>query len=215
MRLITGIFLAFVLVGLPLLAWSTKRQLDKGFVFPKIPFYVQSIILQAALLAWALFALRAERLPLGSDPAVRLSEVAVAALLLLLAIVAMRFSWRRSARKTRERILAIVPGTRRERMIWIGVSAAAAFGEEIVYRGALIQLLEKFSGSWLSAALVASIAFGLAHAVQGWANTVYVGLFGFAFHLLVLWSGDLAGAIAVHFLYDMITGYLLGRDLPP
>jgi membrane protease YdiL (CAAX protease family) len=93
---------------------------------------------------------------------------------------------------------------------WVGVSAAAALGEELVFRGVTVTLLSQLFGNWLFAAVVTSIAFGLAHAVQGWVNSFHVALFGMAFHLLVLATGDLWMAMAVHFVYDVVTGFYLG-----
>jgi membrane protease YdiL (CAAX protease family) len=210
MQMISVAFLLFVVAGLPFLAWSAKRKLDEGFVFPKLIFYAQAVILQLVLLAWAAGVAITENLDLAADPRIRASEIAWAAVLLLTALVAMRISWHSASGPVRQRLVMLVPSSLKERIAWIGVSAAAAAGEEIVFRGVLAALLAGVTGSWLAAAIISSIAFGLGHLVQGWANSVHVAVFGFAFHLLVLASGDLWTAIAVHFAYDMVTGLMLG-----
>lgn len=202
--------LIVVLAGLPSLAWAAKRRLDEGMVFPKLAFYLQSALLQLFLLFWSGVVAFNEKLTLAPRPAVTLPDIGWAALLLLIAVAAMRVSWSAADESTRRRLLLIVPGNRRERVAWVGVSAAAALGEELVFRGVTVTLLSQLFDNWLFAVVVTSIAFGLAHAVQGWVNSVHVALFGMAFHLLVLATGDLWMAMAVHFVYDVVTGFYLG-----
>ena len=204
------ILLVAVLAGLPLMAWSAKRHLDGGMEFPRSAFYIQSALLQIFLLGWSSAVAFNEKLDLFPRPAVTLADLGWAGLLLAIALGAMRLSWATADEATRRRLLMIVPSTPRERRWWIGVSAAAAMGEEMVFRGVVVILLSKLVGSWLAAAVITAIGFGLAHSVQGWLNSLHVALFGFAFHLLVFATGDLWMAIAVHFVYDVVAGYHLG-----
>jgi membrane protease YdiL (CAAX protease family) len=140
-------------------------------------------------------------------------DALLAAVLLAAALSGMMAAWRFASPETRRRLALIVPQSDRERLVWIAVSAAAAAGEEVVYRGVTVAILQRVIDHWFTAALLTSIAFGLAHLVQGWKNAVFVIVFGLAFHLLVRASGNLYGAIAVHFLYDVITGFYLGRKV--
>jgi membrane protease YdiL (CAAX protease family) len=207
-----AILLAFVFIVLPYLAWSAKRKLDAGLTFPRLPFYIQSVVLQTALLVWGLWVGARNGIAILGEE-IRGTDAVLAAILLATALGAMQAAWRFASPETRRRLALIVPQSGRERLVWIGVSAAAAAGEEVVYRSVTIAILQRLIDHWFTAALLTSIAFGLAHLVQGWKNALFVIVFGLAFHLLVRASGNLYGAIAVHFLYDVITGFYLGRKV--
>lgn len=82
------------------------------------------------------------------------------------------------------------------------VSLLAGFGEEMLFRG-LIQ--EGLAQVWhpLPALLIASLLFGLAHAVSPayWLLASLMGLYLGAIHW---WSGNLLVVIIVHAVYDWI-----------
>ena len=207
-----SIFLAAVGIGFPLLAYQSKKKLDAGLVLPKLAFYAETIVLQIGLLVWALFVARGEDLvlfrPVGDEPrAMLLSATALAA-----ALGAMLLFVRLAKTDTRERLAMLVPSTQGERFVWVGVSAAAAIGEEVVYRGVMAALLERLTGSWWIAIGISAAVFALAHIVQGWRSVGFIVLFAVVFHLLVRSTGSLAPAVVVHFLYDVITGFILGRQ---
>lgn len=103
-------------------------------------------------------------------------------------------------------------------LVW----TTAAFGEEMLFRGVLLRGLETIfvrrglsgSGSALSALLISSILFGLAHEYQGAAGMVLTGLVGLAHGLLVLATRNLWVAILTHGVYDTIAFLLVfsGQD---
>jgi hypothetical protein len=109
-----------------------------------------------------------------------------------------------------------MPSDRRERAMWLGLSALAAVGEEISWRGVQMTLLLRATGAPLGAAGVCAATFGASHIVQGWQSAAIIAVFALAFHGIVWLSGSLYVAMAVHFLYDMTAGLTygkLGREL--
>jgi membrane protease YdiL (CAAX protease family) len=104
-----------------------------------------------------------------------------------------------------------MPRTPRERWLWGGVSLAAGFGEEVTYRGVMFILLSRLLGGPLPAAIIASAVFGFSHILQGWKNAVIIGIVALAMHGLVIWSGSLYIAMAVHGIYDLVAGFTYGR----
>ena len=100
---------------------------------------------------------------------------------------------------------------RRARLLWLAVSLAAGVSEEITYRGVFFLLLHRVTGSVLAAALLAAAAFGLAHVVQGRESVLVI--FGIALlaQTLVLVTGTLLVAMAVHVAYDVPAGPVYGR----
>jgi membrane protease YdiL (CAAX protease family) len=93
----------------------------------------------------------------------------------------------------------------------VAVSVAAGVAEEITSRGVLYSLLITATGATWAAVVLASIAFGLGHLVQGWRGAGVVTGFALAFHGLVLLSGSLHLAIVVHVVYDIAAGLSYGR----
>ncbi|HVT45474.1 MAG TPA: type II CAAX endopeptidase family protein [Thermoanaerobaculia bacterium] len=210
MSISAAAFLILTVVVLPLLAWLSKKKLDQGFTFPRLPFYLESIGIQTILLTASVTVAWLSRIPLRfdlPDP----GEIVLGLGVLFVALATMVLGWRLASEITKQRLLAIVPATRKERIVWIVVSAAAALGEEVTYRGVLFELMHGVFGTWLVAALIASTIFAGAHLVQGWKNAGIIVVFAFVFHLLVRVTGSLTTAVAIHFLYDLITGYTLPR----
>lgn len=204
-------YLAGIGVVLPLLAYSGKRKLDAGLRFPRIPFYVEAVILQTVLLVVSVFVARKEGI-VQTFASLRLlsSNALVTWLFVAGALLAMWVSFKSSAPSSRERLALIVPFTNAERLMWVVVSLVAAVSEEVIYRGVTFGLLQKLSpGFWLPT-LIAAAVFALAHVIQGWKNAMFVAVFAIGFHMLVRHTGSLHWAMTAHFIYDLVAGYLLG-----
>jgi membrane protease YdiL (CAAX protease family) len=89
----------------------------------------------------------------------------------------------------------------------------AAFGEELVYRGYLMNRIAEVTGgkkaAWVSALVVTSVLFGLGHLYQGPAGVVTTGWNGLVFGMAYLVSRrNLWIPIAAHGAMDTV-GFLL------
>ncbi len=90
----------------------------------------------------------------------------------------------------------------------------AAFGEEMVYRGYLMNrvadLLNRTRRGWILSLLVVHVAFALAHAYQGWTGAIDEGLMGLLLGLIYLRTGrNLAVPIVAHGICDSIDFILI------
>jgi len=90
-------------------------------------------------------------------------------------------------------------------LIWI----LAAFGEEMVYRGYLMNriadLFNRTQAAWIISLFVVHIVFGLSHFRQGITGVIDEGLAGFLLALLYLRTGrNLAVPIVAHGVQDTI-----------
>jgi len=87
------------------------------------------------------------------------------------------------------------------------LAAASAIGEEILFRGAMLDAW----GPWLS-----TLAFALLHVPprrELWAWTVSAALLGLVLAGLTLWTGNLGPAIAAHFVINLINlAYITRHD---
>ena len=101
-------------------------------------------------------------------------------------------------------------------LIFIALSwLLAAFGEEMVYRGYLMQRVADLAGSWAAALVIATLVFGYAHSPgQGLAGALQEGFSGLLLGLLYLASQrTLAVPIIAHGVANTLAFVLiyLGR----
>lgn len=102
-------------------------------------------------------------------------------------------------------VLAMLPRTPVERRLFAMVSVTAGICEELVFRGFLIALTAALIPSapvWVCA-LIAAVAFGLAHLYQGATGIVATFVMGGVLGALYVVTGSLIAPIAVHALIDL------------
>ncbi len=90
----------------------------------------------------------------------------------------------------------------------------AAFGEEMVYRGYLMNrvadLLNRTRPAWVISLIVVHLGFGLAHAYQGWTGIIDEGLMGLLLGIIYLRTGrNLSVPIIAHGISDTIDFILI------
>jgi membrane protease YdiL (CAAX protease family) len=83
------------------------------------------------------------------------------------------------------------------------IALLAAFGEELLFRGALQPLI---------GLVPAALVFGLLHATS-LPHIILAGILGLWMGLLFYWTGDLWPPIAAHFALDTATSLLLTQQL--
>jgi membrane protease YdiL (CAAX protease family) len=84
-----------------------------------------------------------------------------------------------------------------------------AFGEELVYRGYMMNRVAGFLGgrrrAWIISLIAVHVGFGLAHAYQGVTGVIDEGLMGFLYGVIYLRTGrNLAVPIVAHGIQDSI-----------
>lgn len=95
-------------------------------------------------------------------------------------------------------------------LAWI----VAAFGEEMVYRGYLMNrvadLFKRTRAAWIISLLVVHIGFGFSHIYQGWTGVIDEGLMGLLLGLIYLRTGrNLAVPIVAHGVADTVDFLLI------
>lgn len=142
-----------------------------------------------------------------------LSASGILATLIFAAITLGTLPWlvRHRSPAWRRRFYSILPATQAERAAWIGICIIVAVGEEVVYRAVVWGLFYKITGDYWTASVIAAAVFALNHLVQGWISIGTIFVIGLGFHLLVLITGGLSGAILGHFLYDFLAGWHFGK----
>ncbi len=89
------------------------------------------------------------------------------------------------------------------------ISIMAGIGEEVFFRGFLQGSLGRVVNPWIALALV-SVLFGVVHMVSiGYA--IVAGLLGAYLGMLLLLTGNLFVAVAVHTLFDFVALLVISR----
>jgi CAAX protease family protein len=99
------------------------------------------------------------------------------------------------------------PHTRSELGWWVALSLSAGLCEEFIFRGYLIWAFQPMLGLW-GAAASSVVVFAVAHAYQGAKGILATGIVGSLLSLVVLFSGSLLPAMALHALVDIGQGLI-------
>jgi membrane protease YdiL (CAAX protease family) len=122
------------------------------------------------------------------------------------------FGWieRRMPHELTDLVLQLIPRTRTEKLLFVGLSLAAGLGEELAYRGYALSVVQlAVQGPWTGAAL-SSVAFGVLHSYQGPVGMVRTSVMGLILAGSVILSGSLLPAIIGHTLIDLVAGFVIG-----
>jgi membrane protease YdiL (CAAX protease family) len=155
--------------------------------------------------------------PGGWRLAVSIALVAVVALLAALQLrsVLRVAPEKRAALRPKLGALAfLLPHTREEYRWFSALSITAGVCEELLFRGFLLWTLRPWLGLY-GAALAVVVLFGAGHAYQGGSSGIRATAAGAAMTGIVLLTGWLIPAMAVHALMDLsagVLGYVLLRD---
>ena len=219
---ISWMFILLVVVGLPVAAAAQQRALSRdparAASIDRGTIYVSAAITQAVLLLAAWLAMR----DAGADlvPMQPIGSLAVIIALTMLAIGLLPVflpGW--TDARARERSAMITPRNSREAVGFAGVALSAGIAEEVAYRCVLYALLFDIASgagagvtaAFCSAAAIGAIAFGAAHAFQGWRSAVAAGAIGFLMQLTLVFTGNVLLLIAVHVIHDLIAGFVIAR----
>ncbi|MGQ0553568.1 MAG: CPBP family intramembrane glutamic endopeptidase [Planctomycetota bacterium] len=229
------IYLLFIGLYLPFVAVRSSRRLnqmfDAGEQLPRRSFYLSAFITQFLTLGLALFVAFELGLPVVGEFRWHAAATFVTALGLAALLASLPWRWRTLTPDAKRQLQLLLPASRGERPLHAALCLTAGIGEEIVYRGVLMQclywlLLTWFTADpstaietpplssglwWLSGALCA-ISFGVAHAMQGRRAMIIVAFVALWLQVSVALTGSLWLAMTMHALYDLLsTDFLLRR----
>jgi membrane protease YdiL (CAAX protease family) len=105
-------------------------------------------------------------------------------------------------------LLATLPRTGQDHVVWLVVAASAGFCEEVVYRGYLQKQLTAFTGRAGVAILVQALLFGIAHGEQGPSVSLRFALYAIGLGALARWRRSLLPGILGHIAVDLASGLL-------
>ena len=151
---------------------------------------------------------------LGGEPVdTRAIALGAAALVLQLGLFAIARGWRSPEERRRLAIVRLLPRTRGQWALMVALVLAAGFAEEAAYRGLGMLFLGIVTGSAIVSAAILSVAFAVAHALQGRKGMIIVLAMALLMHGLVALTGTLVVAMIVHTVYDLLAVLLTSRVL--
>jgi membrane protease YdiL (CAAX protease family) len=198
----------------PWLAWRqrTRQKLAGPSRGPRLRRYRSSAFMLLVFGVFSLMAARGQGLDLFPRPvAGPWWSWAAAAAAYGLGVTLMRPRWRAAVRRREPRVHYFMPSTPLERGAWAGVAVLAGVSEEITWRGVQPALVAHLTGSPAAGIVLTALAFGAAHAVQGWKSASAIVGFALVFQGLVWLSGSLLPAMAAHAAYDLTAGLVYAR----
>lgn len=205
-----AMLIVVVCAVMPWMAIRTARELRaRRFHVTTRDVLISTIVSHGLVTLLAIWAAWNDSIGLFPRPSVSGKDVLAGAWLLVAAGVANVLRWQRLGPGERDEATWIRPKSARDLVLWACVSVLAGVSEEMIYRGALLGVLERATGSYGVAVGACVIAFVLGHWVQGRGAMIIITLFALAFHALVWFTGDLYTAIVVHALYDFAAGAAL------
>lgn len=205
---------AYFLLGASWLGYvwyqRARRQIAAGVPDAKVRLYrklvVEQIITTGVVLALWGGGLSGTSLGLVAPRSWALTTTAIFVIVGALAWSSWRL--RPKAEKVRKKLQdsigALLPDSRQERSWFGAISVGAGVSEELVFRGFLLYYLSVYlpHTNTLERVLLTSLAFGLAHAYQGWRGVVGTGIVGLVLAGLYLMTGSLLLPVVIHAAVD-------------
>ena len=196
---------------IPLGAVRGRRKLAARPLPSRTRHFVLTTVTLMLFCALSLWTARDHALPLFPRAWPRPAGVVAGAVLLIVAVGFMRPRWRRAVERRARIAYLFMPRSGPERALWTLVAATAGVSEETIWRGVQPALLWAVVGDPYLAAGLSAVSFGVAHMLQGWRSAVVVTGLALGFQIVVVLSGSLYVAMAVHFIYDLTAGLTYGR----
>jgi membrane protease YdiL (CAAX protease family) len=115
----------------------------------------------------------------------------------------------------RSLLAAMLPHAWWHMLPWLGISLCAGIGEELVFRGYLLQQGTAWLGSARWSIVLTSLLFGVMHAYEGWVAVLSLTMLAGFYAVVTVRSGHLRAAIVAHVLQDLLTAlFFLWRHQP-
>jgi membrane protease YdiL (CAAX protease family) len=206
------LFLTYVLLGMPALGIASYFRIKSGGPLPpKMRRYPVVIGLQVFLLAMTLAVAKENEVELFGPVWPSLWTWLIATGYLALIALRLHRALPKVSQQRKQRARLLLPEDRTQMQVWIVISILAGLSEECAYRGLAYLAVGQETGSRLAAVGICTVAFGVAHMLQGWRGALGTSLIALVFHGLVYLTQGLYLAIGVHIAYDLIIGFIAMR----
>ena len=106
-------------------------------------------------------------------------------------------------------VLAMLPHTPLDFLMWFGVSLTAGICEEITFRGYLLQQLNAWTRRPILSIIIAGLLFGSVHLYEGLGAILPLAALAIVYGLVVRhFKGDLRAVVIAHTLQDFVVAFI-------
>lgn len=199
----TSIFLLWICVGMPCLAYLSYRKIKSGVPLPpKIKRFRTAVVL-LLLTGWL-----ADNAALSNGVELELAPSLLGLLfgvsVAIGTVIGVARGRHRQPADHRERIRKLYAPTNIPEYLWsLGGATCAGICEEIAYRGVLLALLTRAFDNLGVGIVLSVVFFVLAHLPQGLRGAIGVASLATIFHIIYAITGSLLAPILIHALYDI------------
>lgn len=136
-----------------------------------------------------------------------LRDIGIAAVFwIVAAMLLFLFGWLlRTAAQARD-VQFILPHGRIEMALWIALSVTAGICEETIFRGYLQRQFMAMTQNAAAGIILSALAFGAAHAYQGFRMVILIAIYGSMFGVLADWRGTVRPGMIAHAWQDSLGG---------
>jgi uncharacterized protein len=210
------IFVLAALAGWTLLGNTLANQLSAAAHPHRVRFYAVTLLFEWLLFLFVVARVRrsgASVLIVLGDRWHSVLEVVrdigiAAAFWLVSAILLWILGWLLRVTALGRNMQFILPLGAVELTLWIALSLTAGICEETIFRGYLQRQFMALTKSAPAGILLSAVAFGAAHAYQGFRMMILIGLYGAMFGILAHWRGTVRPGMIAHAWNDSLNGVL-------
>jgi membrane protease YdiL (CAAX protease family) len=210
------IFVLAALAGWTLLGNTLANQLSAAAHPHRVRFYAVTLLFEWLLFLFVVAGVRrsgASVLIVLGDRWHSVLEVVrdigiAAAFWLVSAILLWILGWLLRVTALGRNMQFILPLGAVELTLWIALSLTAGICEETIFRGYLQRQFMALTKSAPAGILLSAVAFGAAHAYQGFRMMILIGLYGAMFGILAHWRGTVRPGMIAHAWNDSLNGVL-------
>jgi membrane protease YdiL (CAAX protease family) len=191
----------------------------RGAVYPhRLRFYVLTLLFEWLLFIFVVVGVRRSGAPVALVLGDRwqsirqvLQDIGIAAAFWIVsAVLLFVLGWLLGIAGHRPSMDFILPHGGVEITVWIALSVTAGISEEAVFRGYLQRQFMALTKNVPAGILLSAVAFGAAHAYQGFRMVILIGLYGAMFGILAHWRGSVRPGMIAHAWQDCLGGVLGG-----
>ncbi|HEX4039853.1 MAG TPA: type II CAAX endopeptidase family protein [Acidobacteriaceae bacterium] len=106
-------------------------------------------------------------------------------------------------------LMALAPRNALEMALWICLSAAAGFCEEVAFRGYFLRQFGSLAGGVWMGVICSSLLFGISHGYEGAAGMIAITAYGAMFCVLAIMRRSLRPGMIAHAWHDIFSGVTL------
>lgn len=198
------------------LAALRGEQMRAAAELHRIRLYERTIISEWLGFAFVLFGVWLAGSPLTTVVGERwrsvtavLRDIGIGIVFSVVSVVVLSVLQPHAAGDANRTVKFLLPQNSAEMAVWVLLSLSAGICEETMYRGYLQRQFMAWTKSVPAGVVLSGIAFGLAHAYQGWRMVGVIAVDGMLLGVLARWRGTVRPGMVAHAFKDSVAPLLI------